>query len=242
MEFYPLAAALISAAFAFSLLTRYRARRRPYLLAWGVALSVYAAAALTEVWGAVASWNPALFRAYYFLGGILLVGLLALGTVCLLAPRWARLALTLLALLGAVGLAGAAGAHVRAIALQTHQVPPLSALPAEGGIFNVLAIAMAALINIAGTIVLVGGALWSAYSVWRRGGLRQRLYANLLIAAGALIVASASSLTRLGVYALFYVGQAVGVLVMFAGFLEAQREPSPAKQTLRPVTPAGAPK
>ena len=242
MAFYPLAAALISAAFAFTLLSRYRAKPRPYLLAWGVALSVYAAAALTEFWGAIETWNPGLFRAYYFLGGIVLVGLLALGTVCLLAPRFTRVALGLLLALGAIGLAGALGAHVRALSLQTHQVPPLSALPAEGGIFNVLAIATAALINIAGTIVLVGGALWSAYSVWRRGGLRQRLYANLLIAAGALIVASASSLTRLGVYALFYVGQAVGVLVMFAGFLEAQRQPAPAKRELQPAAPAGSPK
>jgi len=42
----------------------------------------------------------------------------------------------------------------------------------------------------------------------------------------ALIVATASSLTRVfHVYEVFYVGQAFGVLVMFGGFLAAQRVP-----------------
>jgi hypothetical protein len=50
--------------------------------------------------------------------------------------------------------------------------------------------------------------------------------ANILIAAGAFIVAGASTLTRVfHVYELFYVGQAIGVLVMFGGFLAAQRVP-----------------
>jgi hypothetical protein len=48
----------------------------------------------------------------------------------------------------------------------------------------------------------------------------------LLIAAGAFIVASASSLTRVfHIYEVFYLGQALGVLVMFGGFLMAQRAP-----------------
>src|SRR5438309_1841181 len=70
------------------------------------------------------------------------------------------------------------------------------------------------------------GAAWSAYGAWRRGAPSSRLVANILIAAGALIVAGASTLTRLfHVYELFYVGQAIGVLVMFGGFLAAQRAP-----------------
>ena len=78
-----------------------------------------------------------------------------------------------------------------------------------------------------GTVILVGGAAWSAYGTWRRHGAPSRLVANILIAAGALIVASVSTLTRLfHAYELFYVGQAIGVLVMFAGFMAAQRAPS----------------
>ncbi len=224
----PLAAALISGAFAIVLGLQYRTKRRPYLLAWSVAMVVYALAALTEVVGTVSGWNGALFRAYYWLGGIILVGILGLGTLYLLAPRVAPMALWVLAALSLLGLVAVIGASIQADPLQTRQVPPLKALPAEGGPFNVLAIALAASINIAGTVVLVGGALWSAYGLWRRGHAWERLVANVLIALGALIVASASSLTRFGSYDFFYLGQAAGVAVMFLGFLSAQQVRVPA--------------
>jgi hypothetical protein len=219
----PLAAALISAAFALTLGAQYAARRRPYLLAWCVALSIYALAAATEVLGAAAGWNPALFRAYYYLGGIVLVGVLALGTVYLLAPRLAPFALFTLTGLSLLGLVAVLGADVRAEPLLTHQVPPLRAIPPEGGLFNALAVALAVLINVVGSMILIGGALWSAYGLWRRGHPWERLVANVLIALGAFIVAGASSLTRFGSYDLFYVGQAAGVAVMFLGFLSAQQ-------------------
>ena len=91
----PLRAA-VSAIFALTLFTQYRAKHRPYLLAWALALAFYAIAALTEVIGAAGGWNPLLFRTYYFFGAILLVGLLALGTTYLLAPRFSGIALWIL--------------------------------------------------------------------------------------------------------------------------------------------------
>jgi hypothetical protein len=225
MILYPLAATVISAAFAGTLLGQYRTRRRPYLLVWAIALTIYAAAALTEVFG-TGGWTPVLFKAYYFLGGIPLVGVLALGTITLLAPRYARVVLVILVLLSALGLVAVAGATLRAATLVSG-VPDLKAIPAEGGLLNVLAIAIAALINIVGSLILIGGALWSAYALWRKGAPAHRLWTNILIAAGAFIVAGAASLYRLfNASELFYVGQAVGVLVMFGGFLLASRAPA----------------
>lgn len=230
MIVYPLAATVISAVFAGTLWSRYRARPRPYLLVWAVALSFYAIAALTEVIGAASGWNPLLFRTYYFCGAIILVGILALGTISLLTPRFTRPALVVLIVLGGLGLAGVLGASLQAVKLDTHQVPDADTIRVQGGPFNVLAILMAALISIAGSLILIGGALWSAYGAWRRGGAPSRVLANVLIAAGAFIVGGASTLFRLfHVYELFYVGQAVGVLVMFVGFLTASRAPARAK-------------
>lgn len=227
--FYALAATVISAVFAGTLWTQYRSRPRPYLLAWAVALSFYAIAALTEVIGAAAGWSPLLYRTYYFFGAIILVGVLAQGTLYLLAPRFARPALWVLVVLAALGLAGVLGATLQTVKLDTHQVPNADTIQVQGGAYNAVAILMAALINIVGSLILIGGALWSAYSAWRRGGAPSRVLANVLIAAGAFIVAGASSLTRLfHFYEIFYVGQAIGVLVMFGGFLAAQRAPRPA--------------
>jgi hypothetical protein len=226
MIFYPLAATLISAAFAVTLWLQYRAKHRPYLLAWAVALALYAIAALTEVIGAASGWNPLLYRTYYYFGAIILVGLLALGSIYLLAPRFSRKALWVLIVLAAIGLAGVLGANLQAVKLETHQVPDADTIKAQGGVFNVLAILMAALINSVGSVILIGGAIWSAYGAWRKGGAQSRLMANILIAVGALIVGTASSVTRVfHVYEVFYVGQAIGVLVMFGGFLAAQRVP-----------------
>ncbi len=226
MVFYALAATVISAAFAGTLWTQYRNRPRPYLLAWAVALSFYAIAALTEVVGAAGGWTPLLYRTYYYFGAIVLVGVLAMGTIYLLFPRFARPALWVLVVLAALGLAGILGATLQAADLQTHQVPGTDTIRFQGGAFNAVAILMAALINSIGSLILIGGALWSAYAAWRRGGAPSRVLANVLIAAGAFIVAGASSLTRLfHVYEVFYVGQAIGVLIMFGGFLAAQRAP-----------------
>ena len=226
MVFYALAATAISAAFALTLFVQYRAKPRPYLLAWSVALAIYAIAALTEVIGAAGGWNPLLYRTYYFFGGILVVGVLALGTIFLLAPRFGRAALWVLVVLAAIGLAGILGASLQPGLLQTREVPSVDTIRLEHGAFNAVAILMAAVLNIVGSLILIGGALWSAYGAWRKGGPPSRLVANILIAAGALIVGGASTLTRLfHTYELFYVGQAIGVLVMFGGFLAAQRAP-----------------
>jgi hypothetical protein len=224
--FYALAATLISAAFATTLWVQYRARPRPYLLVWAIALALYAIAALTEVIGAAGGWTAFLYRTYYYFGAIILVGVLALGTIFLLAPRFSRVALWTLIVLAAIGLAAVLGAQLQAAKLETHQVPDADTIQVQGGLFSVLAILMAILINSVGSIILIGGAAWSAYAAWRRGGASSRIAANGLIAAGAFIVASASSLTRVfHVYEVFYVGQAIGVLVMFGGFLAAQRAP-----------------
>lgn len=226
--FFPLAATVISAAFAYRLVLQYRHKHRPHLLAWFVALAVYAVAALTEVMGAWAGWSSGLFRAYYFLGGIILVGILGLGTIFLLFPSFARAAIAVLTVLSLIGLLGVLGAHLDPAYLQTHQVPSLRAIPPGGGLFNVLAIAMAATINIVGTLILIGGALWSWYGLFRRGYPLERLIGTVLIAVGAFVVAGASSLTRFGIYELFYVGQFAGVLIMFVGFMAASRVPAQA--------------
>lgn len=226
---FPLGATVISVLFAVTLWLQYQRKHRPYLLVWFIALTIYAVAAFTEFLGSTAGWSPLLFRTYYVLGGIVLVGVLGLGTLYLLFPRIAPIALAVLIALSVVGLLGVLAAQLDASYLDTHQVPSLRAMPPGGNVFNDLAIAMAATINILGTLVLIGGALWSAYGLWRRGQPGDRLIANVLIAVGAFVVAGASSLTRIGIYELFYVGQFGGVTLMFLGFLAASRAPARAK-------------
>ena len=78
----------------------------------------------------------------------------------------------------------------------------------------------AVVFNSAGTAVLVGGSL---YSIARR----RRVSANVWIASGALVVALATGLSRTGDYSLVYLGQVVGIALMFCGFTFAGRKIEP---------------
>ena len=66
-------------------------------------------------------------------------------------------------------------------------------------------------LNSVGTLFLLGGSL---YSIVRR----QRVRANVWIATGAAVVALATGLSRTGDYSFVYVGELVGIAIMFAGF------------------------
>lgn len=82
--------------------------------------------------------------------------------------------------------------------------------------------------NIYGLIALVGGAIWSAYLFWRKRVLPNRVIANVLIAAGALLIGTASTLTRLGYGQYLYLGELLSAILMFLGFRMAAR-PQPSE-------------
>ena len=92
-------------------------------------------------------------------------------------------------------------------------MPPIS----EGGYVRLTT----PFFNVYGLITLVGGALWSTYLFWRKRVLPNRVIGNVLIAVGALIIASASTLTRMGYGSVLYLGELLAGVLMFAGFLVA---------------------
>jgi len=77
--------------------------------------------------------------------------------------------------------------------------------------------------NIYGLFTLVGGAIWSAYLFLRKRVLPNRVIGNVLIAAGALLIGTASTLTRLGYGQFLYLGELLSAILMFAGFRFAAR-------------------
>lgn len=87
--------------------------------------------------------------------------------------------------------------------------------------------------NIYGLLTLVGGAIWSAYLFWRKRVMPNRVIGNVLIAAGALLIGSASTLTRLGYGEFLYVGELLSAIFMFAGFrIAARPQPDEFVQTV----------
>jgi len=92
--------------------------------------------------------------------------------------------------------------------------------------------------NIYGLLTLVGGAIYSAFLFWRKRIMPNRVIANVLIAAGALAIGSASTLTRLGSGEYLYLGELIAALLMFIGFRLAAK-PQPEEMATQTV-PAAA--
>jgi len=72
--------------------------------------------------------------------------------------------------------------------------------------------------NIYGLLTLVGGAIYSAFLFWRKRVMPNRVVGNVLIAAGALLIGTASTLTRLGYGEYLYLGELLSAVIMYFGF------------------------
>jgi hypothetical protein len=75
-----------------------------------------------------------------------------------------------------------------------------------------------------GTLALIGGAIYSAVIFWRRRILPHRVTANILIAVGALLPAiGGTNISVGGNINLFFLFELVGVIIIFIGFLRANK-------------------
>ncbi|MBE0429286.1 MAG: hypothetical protein IBX61_05380 [Thermoleophilia bacterium] len=212
MWIFPLIATVISALFAAVLMRQYFARRNPANLVWSVALVIFAVGSACDLAGSISGWTPFIARLYYLSGAVIVVGYLAAGTLYLLAPRTiAHIWLVLMLAVTVTGTILLATASVDQAMIDAGDEPGWRAID-KPPLLTVLSIS----VNSLGTAILVGGAVYSA--VYRRFPL-----ANILIAAGALIIAGAGTLTRLGQYEFQSIGQAIGIIVIFAGFLMVSR-------------------
>ena len=224
----PLAAALVALLFAVRLASSALRRPAGQKWLWALGFAFFAVAAATEAVAHRGGWSVPLFRTYYLAGGVLTVGYLGAGSAWLLLPRRARdlmlggLAIATVAAATAVALAPVDAAKV--VAAPSDRPPGNSAL---GGHAFLWAIGL----NSFGTLFLVGGSL---YAVVRR----RRVWTNVWIGGGALVVALATGLSRTGTYSLVYAGELVGIALMFYGFTWAGK-PSPARG--RGTAPAAKP-
>jgi hypothetical protein len=208
----PLIAAAVGGAFAAVVGRQYLSRRKTYQAVWAVALAMFAAAALFETAGQAFGWSDATYRGYYLFGGLLNVGWLGLGSLLLLAsPRAGRIAIIVMVVVSIVGLAAILVAHTDHNLLRAQ-------VPARGAI-DVPAV-LPLITNLGGSLLLIGGAAWSAWTAARAGAPRNRVVGLAVLAAGAFIVAGGHSYAQTkGVYAAQPVSEALGIVAMFVGYL-----------------------
>lgn len=235
MWLLPMAAAAVSGVFAVLLAQMWLSRHRPHQLSWALAMGMFSAASFAAGIGILDAWTPTLFRVYYLLGAIVNVPVLASGTVYLLAPRKAGHGFALLVAGAAVFAAGAvfpAGLREAGLAV--------AGIPSGREVMPESVRTISRYYSFVGFFIVVGGALWSAWRLARRGEehLRALASGNLLIAGGTFVVALASGFARYGQGSVFAVGLLLGAVVMFAGFLRTRTRP-PAPPAPEAASPPG---
>lgn len=222
MWLFPGLAAVLSASFSVSLLRAWSQRRRAHLLAWGIALTMFAVASLAAALGLALGWDHGMFRIYYLFGAVANVPVLGLGTIYLLAPRrFADICAVLVVAAIAFASFQVSSAELSVAGAEEGDIPPASEV-APASIRT-----LSRYYSFTGFFVVVGGALWSAWKLAREreSQLRTLAGANLLIATGTFVVAVGSGFARYGQGSVFALGLMLGVGLMFAGFLRTRARP-----------------
>ena len=226
-ELLAVLAAATATGLVAELVSSYLARPRPHIGAWAIALTLYAIASWMLVIGLVFGWSSLVFRTFYGLGAILNVPFLGIGSAYLvLGETSGRRLLEWFSVTGLFAL------------FITFTAPFVAALPSGGlpagsEVFAAIATVgpagprfYALVFNVAGTVLLVGLAGWSAVRFWKTN--RRLVAGNGLIVLGGLFPAFGGSLFAVGDSSSFALSLFCGAALLWAGFRvasDARRTP-----------------
>lgn len=216
----PATSAVVSLVFALLVFRRYLVRRGTHLLLWGIGMIFYAIGGACEAAYGAFGWNALVFRVWYLVGAILVAAWLGQGTVYLLARRrWAH---ALMIVLGLASLYAALRVFTAELnpALMTASLHTGSELSGHAIVTGGVRM-LTPFFNLYGTVTLVGGALYSAWIFWRKRVLLHRTLGNILIAVGAMLPAFGGTFSRMGLPNALYLGELLGSMLMFVGFVRA---------------------
>ncbi|MBI5877357.1 MAG: hypothetical protein HZB53_06885 [Chloroflexi bacterium] len=258
-QILPFITSALMGVFAVWVLSKWAQRQAMHNLMWGIGLAMFAIASFSEALLGLA-YNDLAFRLWYLCGAVLSAAWIGQGTVFLMLGRvWGLRTLVLLVLGSLVALGilvttpldpahfnparpvsdqystreigpndkAPAGATTTQITYQGKQITVVPGLVPLGAPLRLTT----PIFNIYGSIALIGGALYSVWQFWRQRQMGNRMVGNLLIAAGAMAIASASTLARLGLGDFLFIGEFVAAVIMFTGFVVSARRDAPAAAT-----------
>ncbi len=266
-QILPFLSTAIMLGFTIWVLQRFVVRRAPHFLFWGIGLAMFGTGSFAEAYLSLAWNRWVFFAWYLFgaalnaawighgtlyllvrkswvhvVTAVLVVGSLFAGYLMLQAmPKLDTSAFTTSKPVSEQygtkvlepGEAPPAGSQTETLTYRGQQVTAVRGLLPLGSPVRLTT----PFFNIYGLLTLVGGALWSAYLFWRKRVLPNRVLGNFLIAFGALLIGSASTLTRLGYGQFLYLGELLCAILMFMGFRYAAR-PQPEESRQAVAAPA----
>ena len=213
VHYIPIVTTLLAVPFSLEIYRRYRQHpERLHLLWWAIGVAVYGVGTFTEAWTTLFGWNPAIFKSWYISGALLGGAPLAQGTVYLLLRR--RTAHVLTALL--VGYVAMASIPVILSPINWGAVEPHRL---TGRVFEWQWVrGFSPLANLYAVVFLIGGAVLSALRYSLDPATRHRVYANVLIAVGAILPGIGGTATRMGHTEVLYVTELVGLVLTWTGY------------------------
>jgi hypothetical protein len=218
--FLPFLSSIISFIFAILVFKRYLVRKGTHLILWGIGMVFYGIGGFCEAYYGAFGWNPQIFRLWYLFGAVLVAAWLGQGTVYLLANR--KLANVLMVLLALGSLYGLVRVFTTSLDPSLMTVSMHTGSELSGHAITTPGVRiLTPFFNLYGTVTLVGGAAWSAWVFWRKRILLHRTIGNILIAVGAMLPAFGGTFSRFGLPGALYLGELLGTVLMFIGFIRA---------------------
>jgi hypothetical protein len=227
VHYIPFLSTLVTFAFAAAVFARFLKRRGPHLLLWTIGLLFFSIGTLSEVILAF-TFSGLVLKLWYLSGAMLTAAWLGQGTIHLLV-RKRGISWTLTGILTAVSLLAGSlilFAPLMPAATSYHVTMAISSQYKDILTRGSLTILLTILLNIYGTLALVGGAIYSAFIFWRKHVLLNRMIGNVLIAIGALAPAMAGSFVKAGLVDALYLSELIGVVLMYIGFIQATTVPA----------------
>lgn len=211
----PFLTTIVSAFFTVSVFQQYQRRKKTHQLVWAIGLALFCIAAFFEAYSELFNWNSPVYKVYYVLA-ITLVMILGSGTVYLLHEKNVIKNILIPHLFLGYGLVLGLGAAVVAAVSTVEVTEFVKGIVVGGDAMSDNVRIFSPLLNIPGSIALIGGALYSWYKIRRRF--------NLYIAFGSLILAASGGIAHwLGFTDALYFGEVIGVTLMYFGFLESDQ-------------------
>jgi hypothetical protein len=222
MTYIPYLSTIVTFAFVVAVYNRYRQRGGIHLLLWAFGLFLYGLGTLSEVILSL-TFNVFVLKIWYLTGAMLTAAWLGMGSVHLLVRKGntAMVITWVLAAVSALALFLVLSAPALTLNGTYDIAHPASEQYKEILTRGGLTVLLTILLNIYGTLTLVGGAIYSAFLFWRKKILANRMFGNILIAAGALSPAMGGSLLKAGLTDMLYLSEFVGAILMYIGFVMA---------------------
>jgi hypothetical protein len=232
VHYLPLLTTALSVVFAASLYRRWTVKRAPHLWWWAVGITTYGLGTAIESAITLGGNSVALTKVWYIAGALLGGYPLAQGSLYLSWPRALANRLTVITVIFvAVASALVVLSPVNLAALEPHRP--------SGAILEWRWVRLLTpFINLYAVFFLIGGALMSAWRHYRYRGHSYRAAGNALIALGAIMPGIGGSFAKAGLVEALYIGECIGLMVIWAGDRVCHRQEAPAPA--RPVTVAPA--